>query len=68
MELLVEGFAFRQHGVDDRGEFFRDQRACDRSIFAALPPLEFCFHLWEVLDRADRGVVERDLEIAITVA
>lgn len=68
MELLVEGFAFRQHGVDDRGEFLGDQRTGNRFAFAALPPLELGLHFWGISDRADRGVVKRDLQIAIPIA
>ena len=68
MELFVEGFTFREHRVHDRGEFFRDERARNRFPFALLPAVELGFHFREVLDRADRRVVKRDLEIAIPIA
>nr|WP_230981031.1 hypothetical protein [Gemmatimonas groenlandica] len=68
MELLVEGFAFRQHRVDDRGKFLHNQRAGNRLAFAPLPVLKLGLHLWEILHRADRGVVKRELAIAIAVA
>ena len=68
MKLFVEGFAFRQHGIHDRREFFGDERTRDRFPFATLPPLKLGLHFWEVLDGADRGVVKRDLEIAIAVS
>lgn len=67
MELFVEQCTFREHRVHDRGEFFRDERPRNRCTFALLPALELGFHFREVLDRADRRVVKRDLEIAITI-
>ncbi len=65
MDLLVERFAFRQHGVDNGGEFLRDQRARKWFAFATLPAVELRFHFWDVLNRANRRVMERDLEIPI---
>ena len=41
MKLFVEGFTLGEHRVDDRREFFRDQRAGYRLAFAPLPPLKF---------------------------
>ncbi len=36
--------------------------------FSPLPSLELGLHFWEVLDRANRRVMEGDLEIAVTIA
>ena len=68
MKLLVEGCAFRQDGVDDGREILRNQRSRNRLALSPLPALEFGFDLGEVFNGADRGVVKRDLEIAIAVA
>ena len=67
MELLVEGFAFRQHGVDDRGEFLGNECARDGFTLPPLPPLKLRLHCRAVLDRANSGVMERDLQIPIAV-
>ena len=54
MKLFVDRFVFAQHGVDDRREFLRDQRARNRFAFAPLPPQEFAFDFGEMLNGANR--------------
>jgi len=68
MELLVEGFPFAEHHVNDRGKLLRDQRARNRFAFAPMPALELRFHFEEVLRRANRSMVKCELEIPVPIA
>jgi len=68
MELFVERFAFRQHGIHDGRKFFCNQCPRDRVAFATLPSLELDFDFWEILDRANRGMVKGEFEIPIAIA